>query len=181
MGDGSFEYDSEDIENEDLYPPYGRERYGPPPRSPTWNDRQTHYGYPPQPIVYRMSRELWDPPLPYHGSSELTLGDEILGHLRVSRGGIYYTKSSPLKQVHYIDHYPFYTCALVPSSMIPQNEWKPLHTELGQGLVRKEALDLLGYSYTETEGGKFSVLGNLEMVRSGASLIDSTDIRTDRN
>jgi len=38
---------------------------------------------------------------------------------------------------------------------------KPLDTELGRGLIRKEALDLLGYSYIETETGNFSISGDL--------------------
>lgn len=48
--------------------------------------------------------------------------------------------------------------------MISYNERKPLTTELGRGSIRGEALDLLGYSYTETEPGKFSILGDLELV-----------------
>lgn len=75
-------------------------------------------------------------------------------------------KSNQFKQVHYVDQYPIYVCALVPSHIIPYNEWKPLHTELGKGLVRKEALDLLGYSYTETEMGTFSLSGDLDLVCS---------------
>jgi hypothetical protein len=52
----------------------------------------------------------------------------------------------------------------VPSHIIPYNEWKPLNTELGRGLIRREALDLLGFPYTETEMGNFSISGDLELV-----------------
>lgn len=48
--------------------------------------------------------------------------------------------------------------------MIPYNEWEALNTEVGGGSIRREALDLLGYSYTETETGKFSISGDLHLV-----------------
>ncbi|KAM0800716.1 hypothetical protein BDR22DRAFT_230643 [Usnea florida] len=89
------------------------------------------------------------------------LGSEILAILRSERGGIHYMKSNNFKQVHYVDQYPIYTCYLVPSNMIPYNEDSCLITELGSGLIRKEALDLLTYSYTRSETGNFSIKGNL--------------------
>lgn len=92
------------------------------------------------------------------------LGGQILTRLRSARGGIYYTKSSNFKQVHYVDQYPIYTCTFVPSHMIPYNEDNFQNTELGVGLVRKEALDLLAYSYTKSETGSFSISGNLGLV-----------------
>ena len=49
--------------------------------------------------------------------------------------------------------------------MTPFEELGPLCTELGLGLVRKEALDLLGYSYEQTPSGQFSIADNLDMVR----------------
>lgn len=88
----------------------------------------------------------------------------MLNALRTRKGGIYYTKSNQYKQVHYVDEYPIYICALVPSHMIPFNDWKPLNTELGRGLVRREALDLLGYSYAEKETGVFSISSDVELV-----------------
>lgn len=48
--------------------------------------------------------------------------------------------------------------------MIPYNEDKFLDTELGRGLCRREALDLLAYTYTETKTGNFSVSGDLGLV-----------------
>lgn len=39
-----------------------------------------------------------------------------------------------------------------------------LSTEIGDGLVRKEALDLLGYSFSKTEQGDFLIQGNLDLV-----------------
>lgn len=91
-------------------------------------------------------------------------GGEILAGLRSVRGGIYYVKSNNFKQVHYVDQYPIYTCTFVPSHMIPYNEDKILNTELGRGLIRREALDLLAYSYTRSETGNFSISGNLGLV-----------------
>ena len=52
----------------------------------------------------------------------------------------------------------------MPSHIIPHNEWRPLNTELGRGSFRREALDLLGYPYIETETGNFSISGDLELV-----------------
>ena len=81
--------------------------------------------------------------------------------LRSTRGGIYYIKSNTFKQVHFVDNYPIYTCNFVPSNMVPDNEDKFLNTELGSGLIRKEALNLLSYSYTRSETGNFSIKGDL--------------------
>lgn len=127
-----------------------RDDHMPPP--PPWNNSQSQYGYP--------SYEIH----PFSQLSLRQLGNEILTALRSTRGGIHYTKNNQFMQVHYVDQYPIYTCAFVPSHMVPDNEWKFLNTELGRGLIRREALDLLGYSYTETEMGKFSISGDLELV-----------------
>jgi len=94
------------------------------------------------------------------------------------RGGIYYTKSNRFEQVHYVDQCPIYTCAFVPSHMIPYNEGQYLNTELSRGAARKEALDLLGYVYTETEAGNFSISGDLELVHE-IILQNHTDSMTD--
>ena len=99
------------------------------------------------------------------------LGSEILAILRSERGGIHYIKSNNFKQVHYVDEYPIYTCYLVPSDMIPYNENSCLSTELGSGLIRKEALDLLTYSYTRSETGNFLIKGNLGPVSGRYTII----------
>lgn len=130
----------------------------PPPRP--LGDPQPRYSTAPY-----MEREFWRSFNHFSQPQGIQLGGEILTALRSTRGGIYYTKSNHFKQVHYVDHYPIYTCAFVPSHMIPYNEDTPLSTELGRGLVRKEALDLLAYSYTETPTGSFSISANLELVR----------------
>lgn len=96
---------------------------------------------------------------------ERQLGSEVLAALRSTRGGIYYRKISRLKEVHYVDQYPIYTCAFPPQHMVHYNESENVSTELGQGLIRKEALDLLGYSYTYTGNGQYSLPGDLELVR----------------
>lgn len=66
--------------------------------------------------------------------------------------------------MHYVDQCPIYVCTLVPTHMVPDNEDNQVITELGRGLVRKEALELLAYSYTETKTGNFSISGSLELV-----------------
>ena len=48
--------------------------------------------------------------------------------------------------------------------MVPYNEDKLLNTELGKGSIRKEALDLLTYSYTETDTGNFLISDILDFV-----------------
>ena len=92
------------------------------------------------------------------------LGDEILAALRSMRGGIYYTKSNSFVQTHYVDQYPIYTCALVPDQLVPIDQRKFLTTEVSIGLVRREALELLGYSYEEMKTGTFAISGDLEQV-----------------
>lgn len=57
--------------------------------------------------------------------------------------------------------------------MVPSNEMELLNTELDIGLVRGEALDLLGYTYTETEAGKFVIQDDLELVCKGFLVDDS--------
>ena len=104
---------------------------------------------------------------PTHNLSQLPsrqLGSEILAMLRSTRGGIYYIKSNNFKQVHYVDEYPIYTCNFVPSHMIPYNEDNFLNTELVRGLVRREALDLMAYSYNRSETGNISISGDLGLV-----------------
>lgn len=129
------------------------------PPAPPLGDPQPRYSTAPY-----MEREFWKPFNRFSQPPSTQLGGEILTALRSTRGGIYYTKSNHFKQVDYVDRYPIYTCAFVPSHMIPYNEDTPLSTELGRGLVRKEALDLLAYSYTETPTGSFSISANLELV-----------------
>lgn len=144
------------------YPP----RFHPIPPPPPWDNPQSQYGYPSAGIPRAGKKEFWRPSYPSLQSPERPLGEAILTALRSTRGGIYYTKSNHFKQVHYVDHYPIYICAFVPSHMIPYNESKLLSTELDQGSIRKEALDLLGYSYSKTRTGNFLITGDLELVCS---------------
>ena len=92
------------------------------------------------------------------------LGSEILATLRSRRGGIYYIKSNNFKQLYYVDEYCIYVCNFVPSNLISVDEDNILNTELGSGLIRKEALDLLAYSYTRSETGNFLIKGDLGLV-----------------
>lgn len=96
--------------------------------------------------------------------AERQIGGEILSILRSMPGGIHYTKSNQFEQVHYVDQCIIYICSLVPRHMILHHRCQYLNTELDRGLIRKAALDLLGYSYTETETGKFSIVGDLQLV-----------------
>ena len=126
-----------------------------PPPPPGINSQPSHA------IVsldfWRPSQSPSRPPIRY-------LGSEILTEMRSMRGGIYYMKSSNFKQKHYVDQRLIFICYFVPSHMIPKKEDKVLNTELGRGLIRREALDLLAYSYIETETGNFSISGNLRLV-----------------
>lgn len=100
-----------------------------------------------------------------------SLGDRLLASLRSARGGIYYKKRNYHKQVHYVDRTPLFECELVPSYMIPLGESGPFHTELGKGLVRREALELLGYSFDDENNGQYLVKGDLKFVCSTFSTV----------
>ena len=102
-------------------------------------------------------------PHPYQLPSR-ELGSEMLATLRSRRGGIYYMKSNNFKQIYYVDEYCIYVCNFVPSNIIPENQDNISNTELGSGLIRKEALDLLAYSYTRSDTGNFSIKGDLGLV-----------------
>lgn len=143
------------------YPPRFQDDHAPPP--PTGDYLQPPYGYPLYANYFPRHKDFWRPSLPFPQIPDGQLGVEILAALRSTRGGIQYTKSNKFKQVHYVDQHPIYTCALVPSHMVPSNEMELLNTELDIGLVRGEALDLLGYTYTETEAGKFVIQDDLEL------------------
>lgn len=52
----------------------------------------------------------------------------------------------------------------MPSYLIPPSEGRCQTTEVDKGLIRREALDLLGYSYAETDAGKFLISGDLDLV-----------------
>ncbi|KAL9013387.1 MAG: hypothetical protein Q9173_001915 [Seirophora scorigena] len=88
-----------------------------------------------------------NPPIYWPGPhyKSRSMGDDILKYLRSRRAGIVYTKRNNFQQFHYVDHECFYIYHLVPGHMMQSREVQ--YTELGQGLVKKEALDLLGYSY----------------------------------
>lgn len=92
------------------------------------------------------------------------LGDEILSAIRYTRGGIVYTKRNDFIQSVYVDSIIAYTFYLVPEVLIPFNESEHWFTEIGKGWVRREALDIFSYTYTETSSGHFCISGNLELV-----------------
>lgn len=72
-------------------------------------------------------------------------------------------KRNKFQHFHYVDNECFYIFDLVPEYMMQIREIR--YTELGQGLVKKEALDLLGYSFEQTPSGHFSIVGDLDLVR----------------
>lgn len=139
---------------------YSHNSRGPPPPS---NDPQLSYRNVEKDFS-RPFRNLSQPP-------SRQLEGEILTELRSARGGIYYVKSNNIKQVHYVDQNPIYTCTFVPSHMIPYNEDKILkYRARGRGLIRREALDLLGYWYTRRTGN-YSISGDLRLVSEGTNLM----------
>ena len=143
--------------------------YAIPPRPSPFENPRPHYEYLPHEISSRRQKDFWRPSDLLMSGGHLTpmdkaLGDEILAALRSTNGGIYYTKSNLFAQVHYVDQYPIYTCALVPNDLVPLDQRKFVTTEVSIGLVRREALDLLGYTYEEMSTGKFAISGDLEQV-----------------
>lgn len=89
----------------------------------------------------------------------------ILNKLRLASGGIVYMKRSELQYAVYVDDREIYRFNLAPSSLLTPEDSLILHTEIGKGSVCQEALDLLGYSYSETPSGNFSIPRNLYLVR----------------
>ena len=140
------------------------------PQRSTIENPQPYYEYLPYDIHSQRQKDFWRPtvyklsatrqPIPM----DKPLGDEILAALRSTRGGIYYTKSNSFAQTHYVDQDPLYTCALVPNQLVPLDQRRFLTTEVSIGLVRREALELLGYTYEEMNTGKFAISGDLEQV-----------------
>ncbi|KAL8956295.1 MAG: hypothetical protein Q9193_006148, partial [Seirophora villosa] len=90
-----------------------------------------------------------------------SVGDDFLTELRLRRAGIVYMKRNKFQLFHYVDNECFYTSNLVPPHTMQSREIQ--YTELGQGLVKKEALDLLGYSYEQIPSGHLSIVGDLSM------------------
>lgn len=107
------------------------------------------------------SKDVWKDS-PTHGQvAARHIGDDIVKSLQSTRGGLVYTKSNDFQHSYFVDHYEFYRLYLVPSFLIPSDESDFQNTEIGKGWVRREALDLLSYSYSETPSGHFSIPRNL--------------------
>ena len=119
---------------------------------------------PPHPIAQTRSKDVWRDS-PFGGQvSATSVGNDMLKSLRYTHGGIVYTKSNDFKYMYFVDGDEFYRFYLVPWSMVPSNESEIKRTEIGNGWVRREALDLLGYSYSETLSGQFSIPRDLTIV-----------------
>ena len=99
------------------------------------------------------------------------VGDDILRSLRYTRGGIVYTKSSDFHHSYFVDHHEFYRFHLAPVFLIQSKNFEIQTTEIGKGWIRREALDLLGYSYSEAPSGYFSIPRNLEFVSDSCSML----------
>ena len=130
----------------------------------------------PRPMPYRMpsrpgfgpngviTKEVWRSPHPYQREPERDAGDEVLSALRFTQGGIMYRKINEFQHLCYTDRDQFFRFNLVPEWLIPPGGTKCQATEIDQGWVRREALSLLGYAYSETPSGRFSISGDLEFV-----------------
>ena len=145
----------------------------PPP--PPVETRHWQYEYPDNENYRPFQEDFWRLYNNFHPPPNRQLGVEMLTRLRSRKGGIYYIKSNPFKQLHYVDRKLIYICELVPSHLVPSSELKYLNTEVDKSLIRGEALDLLGYSYAQTDTEKISIAGDLELVcknsfRSASSL-----------
>lgn len=151
--------------------------YAIPPRPSPFVNPRPHYEHLPHEISSQRQKDFWRLPEYLMSEGHLTpmrkaLGDEILAALRSTTGGIYYTKSNLFAQVHYVDQYPIYTCALVPNQLVPHDQRRLVTTEVSIGLVRGEALDLLGYTYKDMSTEKFVISGDLEQVCWMFSFLD---------
>ena len=101
----------------------------------------------------------------------LALADTILSSLRAKSGGILYSKrTKENRQLYYVDRHLICYCDMVPLNTQVMDPPGATHTEIGGGMVRKEALDLLGYSYDEMSRGHFSVVGDLKFVSEHHSM-----------
>jgi hypothetical protein len=148
-----------------------------PPRSrglPYVHDRYASRQIPLSPVLgandVRIS-EVWRSSNAFQRLPARHAGDSILAQLRDALGGIVYKKGNAFRQALYIDGHSFYEFDLVPPSLIPSNESEAPYTEIGKGWVRQEALNLLGYTYTETHSGHFSIPRDLKFVRVSLSLL----------
>lgn len=123
------------------------------------------------PLSAMQQRDLWRPLYPPERYRHI--GNEILMAMRSTRGGIYYAKTSPHKQVFFVDGSPIYTCLFVPEELIPDGEADIFRTtELIDGIVRRGALNLLGYVYADVEFGKFAIEADLEFVSSICNILE---------
>ena len=112
-----------------------------------------------------------DTPLATGLSPARHFGDDILRALRYKSGGITYMKGSDFQHIYYVDKVPYCIFNLIPPSLVPSNATEPLFTEIGQGWVRLEALNLLGYPYHETPSGQICFQRNLAFVSGSSPLL----------
>lgn len=138
-----------------------REGFMPPPG--LWPIPPNKAWTSPKEQSYVRSKDVWKDSPSHDQVPARYVGDDILKVLRYTRGGIVYSKSNDFQHSHYVDSYEIYRLYLVPSFLIPSNESEVQNTELGKGWVLREALDLLGYSYSETASGHFSIPRDLAL------------------
>lgn len=106
----------------------------------------------------------WKSADPLTGAQTRYTGYQILNALRSASGGIVYMKGNEFRQSYFVDKIEVYAFDLVPRSFIPASEREPQFTEIGNGWVRREALNLLSYTYTETSYGHYSIARDLDFV-----------------
>ncbi|KAL6718674.1 hypothetical protein ACLMJK_002908 [Lecanora helva] len=94
-------------------------------------------------------KDLWRRPNSNDRASVRNAGDDVLDALRYTHGGIIYVKVNEFQHLYFLDRMMFYRFNLAPEWLIPTGAMMNWSTEIGQGLVRREALDLLGYPWKE--------------------------------
>lgn len=93
-----------------------------------------------------------------------SIADEFWRMLRTTRTGIPCSRKNDFQQSFYVNNKEYYRIYLIPRSLISEQESRPKSTEIDNGWVCREALELLGYKYQQTRHGHFSISANLSEV-----------------
>jgi hypothetical protein len=136
----------------------------PPPdgyHNEPWNRENLPHGHIPR-IRRRLPHDVWRPFQNRSENWEMHRGVFLLTALRMSGGGITYSKRTLYEQIFYLDEEEYYRFALVPHKLM-DNENSSIFTDLPKGVVCEEALRLLGLKYTETRFC-YSVEEDLDLV-----------------
>ncbi|KAL8954310.1 MAG: hypothetical protein Q9183_007205 [Haloplaca sp. 2 TL-2023] len=120
----------------------------------------------PAPGMVPQRVDYWKYPYMSSRARGLRLRHDMLDSLRSAKGGIHYIEESPVRQDHYVDERPVYFNSILPPDLVSRPDRECATAEIGSGMVRKEALDLMGYTYTETPTGRLSISGDISFVSS---------------